>query len=186
LQASRPWEAPRDGYRVEPPPGGVAPDLARPSTEPVPAYRPSGRGGLVNRDGPSYRDPTVSGPIGDRTAARPSYNAGGGLPGRNEWPTAYPDTGAAPVGPYPGWNRNAAPPGPAPATGYGYQNDPNSTGYPPPVYPSTDRMPNGNVMPAAGLDPYPPSVDPSAARLDGVIEKPTARTFNEYPRSSFR
>ncbi len=179
LQASRPWETPRGGNRMEPPTDSLPRDVTTPPTEPVPAYRPSGRGGLVNRDmPPNYRDPIGGRPAGGyETAARPSYGAAANQPARNDWPTGYPDTGAAPAGPPPVWNRNPSPQNPAPPTGYGYQDGPTSAGYPAPVYPNTDGLPSRSTVPPAGPDPYAPTVDPGAARLDGVIEKPTGRTY---------
>jgi hypothetical protein len=179
LQASRPWETARGDNRVEPPADSIPRDVTTPPTEPVPAYRPPSRGGLVNRDGPpAYRDPIGVRPSGGyQTAARPSYGTGGSQPARSDWPAGYPDTGAPPAGPPPAWNRNPSAQNPAPPTGYGYQNDRSPTGYPPPVYPNTDGLPSRSTVPPAGLNPYAPSVDPGAARLDGVIEKPTARMY---------
>jgi hypothetical protein len=179
LQASRPWETARVGDRVEPPAYSMPRDVATPPTEPTPAYRPSSRGGLVNRDGPpNYRDPIGGRPSGGyQTAARPSYGAAGSQPGRSDWPAGYPDTGAAPASPPAAWNRDPSAQNPAPPTSYGYQNDRSPPGYPPPVYPNTDGLPSRSSVPPAGLDRYAPPVDPGAARLDGVIEKPTARMY---------
>ena len=156
------------------------------------SYRVPSQGGLVNAM------PPVSATYPDyrNDLANPGYSDRGRPAGYEAGPTASrrPATGtlsARPADASRDWaspaNWASSPPGESSPTvpPAAYALPPAQPSYPSTGYAAPDNWPSGDIA-VAGPQDSVSAADSQAARFERTIETPTARTFNERTRSSFR